>query len=418
MNYYRKPINKVVDDVKLKMKLGALTLKISENNNKIDLLLAVDKNIIKYVSTNATKFDTNENDISSNLEKINRIKNDISTQIKSDIDKIKSNLSNINFNSNNKYSIENFSIYNIGIENSYKISKDKPSFSISKYTLEDNCKKDSILEIDCKLLYQYTNYNNIGFLKHIFKLYDGADTMFYDYISLKTNAGDNRRNDNNQNDLFYVKLDDDYDVITIELILSIIDNVTNTVDCKIDNTYNSNFLCIKHYKKINLISVNNNLGDLENTILSNSSKINNMKNSIHLNNIYNILFYDSKTQVDFRNLFYEKLFEINAKKNDFIEINFKMLLEYEDISEKNYVNTIYEIFEENNNSLYISTINSNDYRNFSNKVFAEKNIFYNFLNNVKNIKFKIKFAMTAVKIIKIWYIKNDNYWLILKHYST
>ena len=28
---------------------------------------------------------------------------------------------------------------------------------------------------------------------------------------------------------------------------------------------------------------------------------------------------------------------------------------------KNYVNTIYEIFDENNNSLYISTINNNDY---------------------------------------------------------
>ena len=51
MNYYRKPINKVVDDVKLKMQLGALTLKISENNNKIDSLLTVDKNIIKDVST-------------------------------------------------------------------------------------------------------------------------------------------------------------------------------------------------------------------------------------------------------------------------------------------------------------------------------------------------------------------------------
>ena len=137
--------------------------------------------------------------------------------------------------------------------------------------------------------------------------------MFYDYITLKTNAGDNRRNDVNQNNLFYVKLNDDYEVITIELILSLIDNVTNTVDCKIYNAYNSNFLCIKHYKEINLISVNNNLGNLENTILSNSSKINNIKNSIYLKNIYNILFYDSKTQVDFRNLFYEKIFEVNAK---------------------------------------------------------------------------------------------------------
>ena len=108
MNYYRKPINKVVDDVKLKMQLGALTLKISENNDKIDDLLVVDKNIIKDVSTNATKIDTNESDISSNLGKINSIENDISLQIKSDIDEIKSNVSNIDFNSNNKYSIENF----------------------------------------------------------------------------------------------------------------------------------------------------------------------------------------------------------------------------------------------------------------------------------------------------------------------
>ena len=98
------------------MQLGALTLKISENNDKIDSVLEVDKNIIKDASANATKINTNENDISSNLGKINSIKNDISTRIKSDIDEIKSKLSNIDFNSNNKYSIENFFIYNIEIE--------------------------------------------------------------------------------------------------------------------------------------------------------------------------------------------------------------------------------------------------------------------------------------------------------------
>ena len=147
--------------------------------------------------------------------------------------------------------------------------------------------------------------------------------MFYDYKSLKTNSGDNTSNDLKQNYLFYAKLVDDYEVIKIELILSFIDNVTNTVDCEIYNDYNSNFICVKHYKKINLISVNNNLGDLENTILSNSSKINNIKSSIYLKNIYDILFYDSKTQVDFKILFYEKLFNLNAKENDFIEINFK-----------------------------------------------------------------------------------------------
>ena len=50
--YYRKPINKTVDDVKLKMGIAALTLKIAENNDKIDNLLEVYKNIKQDISDN------------------------------------------------------------------------------------------------------------------------------------------------------------------------------------------------------------------------------------------------------------------------------------------------------------------------------------------------------------------------------
>ena len=55
MNYYRRPINKVVDNVKLKMQLGALTLKISENKNKIDDLIEFDKNISSKISSNVNE---------------------------------------------------------------------------------------------------------------------------------------------------------------------------------------------------------------------------------------------------------------------------------------------------------------------------------------------------------------------------
>ena len=262
-DYYRKTVNKVVNDVKLKMQLGALTLKLSENNNKIDDLIGVDKSIKKDISTNTGKIDTNT----------------------SNINEIKADLSNIDFNSGNKFSIENFFIYNIEIENSYKLDKDKTSFSIFKYTLEDDFKKDSILEIDCRLLYRYHNYNRIGLLQHVFKLYDDNDNMFYDYKSLKTNAGDNTRNDIKQNDFFYLKLNNDYKIIKIELILSLIDGVSNTsvVDCKIYNSYKSNFLSVKYYKKINLISVHNNLGDIENDILSNLGKIDTNEKNISSN---------------------------------------------------------------------------------------------------------------------------------------
>ena len=124
-----------------------------------------------------------------------------------------------------------------------------------------------------------------------------------------------------------------------------------------------------------------------------------IKNNIsksYLKNLYNVLFYDDKTQINFKGIFYEKIFTVNAKQNDFIEINLKMLLEYENINEKIYVNTVYEILDENNNSLYISTINNNDYNYFSNKVSIKENIFYNYIKNVKNIKFRIKFVMTII----------------------
>ena len=42
MNYYRKTVNNTANDVKLKMQIGVLTLKISENNNKIDNLIQKD----------------------------------------------------------------------------------------------------------------------------------------------------------------------------------------------------------------------------------------------------------------------------------------------------------------------------------------------------------------------------------------
>ena len=72
MNYYRKPINKVIDDVKLKIQLSALTLKLSENNKKIDDLIGVDKNIKKDVSSNTSKITNIEN----NLIVVNDIYND------------------------------------------------------------------------------------------------------------------------------------------------------------------------------------------------------------------------------------------------------------------------------------------------------------------------------------------------------
>ena len=45
-------------------------------------------------------------------------------------------------------------------------------------------------------------------------------------------------------------------------------------------------------------------------------------------------------------------------------MNFKIDLQYDDIFERNYVKTIYEIFDEKDNSLYIKSVTNNNYTYF------------------------------------------------------
>ena len=62
-------------------------------------------------------------------------------------------------------------------------------------------------------------------------------------------------------------------------------------------------------------------------------------------------------------------------------MNFKIDLQYEDISERNVL--ICEIFDENDNSLYVKSVTNNNYTYFSNRIIVDENIFYNFTKNVK-----------------------------------
>ena len=98
-------------------------------------------------------------------------------------------------------------------------------------------------------------------------------------------------------------------------------------------------------------------------------------------------------------------------------MNFKIDLQYEHISERNYVKTIYELFDENDNSLYVRSVTNNEYTYFSNRVIIDENIFLNFNKDIKKIKFVIKFQMILSRVIKIWYIKNYNYRLVIKNYG-
>ena len=169
--------------------------------------------------------------------------------------------------------------------------------------------------------------------------------------------------------------------------------------------------------------INTNKNDIKNNdadIAYNVRQINIFKNNIsklYLKNVYDILFCDKKIQIDLKNLFYEKLFEVNAKQNDFISIYFKINLQYEDISDLNYIKIVFEIFDDNN-KLYIKSVNNNKYLYFKSHLIIDENVFYDFTNNVEKIKIIIKFQRLSPNDIKIWYIKNDNNRLILKYFGN
>ena len=438
MNYYRKPINKVANDVKLKMQIGALTLKLSENNKKIDDLIVVDKNI--------------KNDISSNTSKIGNIKNDISTNsglISTNTSSISTNLEKIdNFTQYILKSGKDFEEKYIIKKQIFRFNRDKHFYTMFEKEIEYDFTKNSLLFVKNNMYYKYDNLSNDYFrLQHEYNIYDDENNLIHKYLFNKDTYYDESLDPIlHTNEDFCICFKKNYKEIKINLQLHRHNrHGVGNIDLEIDDD-NENYINIDYVDRNNEERINTNKNDIssnlskidtnknnistnlikmnsnEDDILSNSSEIDYIKNNnskSYLKNVYNILFYNEKTQIDFRkDIFYEKVFDINADINDFIEMNFKIELEYRDTDDRHYIKSIYEIFDENNNRLYIKSITNNDYIYFSNKLIIDENIFYNFTKNIKKIKIVIKFQkLLSSRVIYLYYIKNDNYRFILKHYS-
>ena len=400
--YYRE-IEDVENDIENAMQISSILLKlkgydnelskIGHNENNISSNLSKIEDNKTNISTNLSNIEDNETNISLNLEKINDNDSNID-EIRSNLNNIKNDLSDFKIN----YSIQNLFLFDINIEQNYTLNKDNPEFNIFSYNLEDDFKSNVILEFNCKILYNYNSYNSIGHLTHIYKLYDENNKLIYEYQCLKSNAGDNLSAYLNQNDLFYAKLNNNYTIIKIKLFLSIIDK-NKKVTCKLLNTFKSNFLVVKHYKKINTLSVNNNLTNLK--------------------NVYNIKYYDYKKEIKFNESFFNKKFNLNLKKNDFIDVDIKMKLEYEDIDDSKIINTSIILYNDMDEEIFILNFNNKDSISYSNFVLLNENILYNFIEDTEFFKIIIKFEFLQVKSIKkVHYIPSNNDRLYLKHYTN
>ena len=94
-----------------------------------------------------------------------------------------------------------------------------------------------------------------------------------------------------------------------------------------------------------------------------------------------------------------------------------MLLDYENINESHITITEFKLYDDNER-MYILTYNNGGFISYSNFVFINKNIFYNFKKDTRNLKIIIEFRLTDVKVVKIWYLTKNTDRMIIKHYGN
>ena len=201
MNYYRKTVDNTANDLKLKMQIGALTLKLSENNGNISSNTSLIDTNVSDISTlktdvsnnynftqinkkksefNTSLIDTNRDNIASNLTKINSIeennskinneKTDISDKFDENDKKIKAIddkiLSNNNLISNNftsilplksNYVIDNILLFNLNSNKDINFKSNINRILVYETNIFYQFKPNSFIEINESIAYKYDN---------------------------------------------------------------------------------------------------------------------------------------------------------------------------------------------------------------------------------------------------------------------
>ena len=372
------------------------------------------------ISSNLEKINDNSSDIASNLSKINTNTSSISDNsglISTNTGSIASNLKKINdLQTSNVKAFDNLDqifIYDIEKGNQ-TVNKDN-HFHIFEKEITYNFTKNSYLEIILKVLTEISNYVLIGFFQILCNFYDQDDNLFYT-ISLSTAMGSINKLSTIKS-VFIVPINENMTKIKIDFFIAPKESQQNRSAKFIIKDINSNKIYVKYFQKTDEMSIKD-IQDSLNTVNNISNDLEKINDSIKLKNIKNILFYDVRDQINFKGLFFNKTFELNIKKNDFIEIDLRMLLDYENTKEAHIVITEFKLYNDNDEQIYISTYNNGDSISYKNFVFINKHIFYNFDKDTKNLKIVIEFRMTRVEVVKIWYEPKNLDRFIIKHYGN
>ena len=374
------------------MQLGALTLKLSENNNKIDDLIGVDKNIKKDISSNKGLIDTNTSSISDNLGLISTNEGNVLSNL-AKLNNIENNLIFVDDIYNESFPISRFSV----------TYKDNRIFYRQIYS---NFTTNGIIKINAKYNYVYDeNYT----LRHVYRFFNNR-------IQFKKIELDHDRSSNVINDKFEIQgidsnridiavyYENNTDSKKIELIghntiqINYIEN-NSKLDMNKNNISSNKGLIETNTSDIsdNLGLISTNTSDIsdnsglistnKSNIASNLLKINDNKDDIialqtsNVKAFYNldqIFIYDiekGNQTVNKDNHFhiFEKEIIYNFIKNSYLEIALKVLTEISNYVLIGFFQILCNFYDQDDNLFY--TISLSTAMGSINKLSTIKSVF-------------------------------------------
>ena len=360
---------------------GSFNLEIDENNdNYININCVNDQNALS-ISTNTGLIETNTSNISSNKDDIIALQN--------------SNVKAF-------YNLDKIFIYDI--DKGYETVNKHNHFHIFEKEITYNFIKNSYLEIALKVLTEISNYVLIGYFQILCNFYDQDNNLFYT-ISLSTAMGSINKLSTIKS-VFIVPINEHMSKIKIDFFIAPKPTQQNRSAKFIIQDINSNKIYIKYFQKTDEMSIKN--------IQDSLSKVNDIK--IYLKNLFNIIYH--KNDIEITHIFFEKTFLLNAKKDDLIEIDFKMLILYENTQNSKHITTNFIIYDENNIELLSMSYDNIDFLSNSNtNILLKNNFSYNFNKDVNKVRILISFTKRR-SYVSINYIYDNNKRLIIKHYGN
>ena len=425
MNYYRKTVDNAANDLKLKMQMGVLTLKLSENNGNISSNLSKINTNTSDISNNynftqinkkksefnTSLIDTNRDNIASNLTTLNNIDNDlislrgrINTH-QNDIQNINSNINAIEEN-NLKISDEIFNdTYDI-INQSFNFNENKHSYQLFEKVIENNIVSGELI-INTIINYKYDNLvNDINRLTHLYEFFDDKDELFYSITLDNHDFGvpsNSDKNILNVSDNFCFNIDNK-DKIKIVLSLTRINEWgTGNINLQmIDNNYINIIYNQKtdisdkfneNDKKIK--AINDKISSNNNLISNNFSSILPLKSNYVIDNIW-LFNLNSNKDLNFKSdikkiLVYENNISYQFKPNSFIEINESIAYKYDNIKLYYYVlKETYVLLDQNDIILdeFNFNIKSKGFI-FNNLHIYDNQYFFKVQSNITTLKLKV-----------------------------